>query len=44
MSKIKISARYTLIYTHLLDSEEDDKYCTAANNVEEAQMIAMGFE
>jgi len=36
----------TLIYTHLLDSEEDDKYCTAAaNNVEEAQkLISMGFE
>ena len=36
----------TLIYTHLLDSEEDDKYCTAvARNVEAAQnLISLGFE
>lgn len=36
----------TLIYTQLVEFEEDDKYCTAtANNVEEARkLLEIGFE
>jgi len=36
----------TLIYTQLVEFEEDDKYCTAtANNVEEARkLLEKGFE
>ncbi len=36
----------TLIYTHLIDAEDNDKYCSViAHNVEEAQkLIEAGFE
>jgi hypothetical protein len=36
----------TLIYTHLVEFEEDDKYCTAtADSVEEARkLFEVGFE
>ena len=36
----------TLIYTQLVEFEEDDKYCTAvADNVEEARkLLEVGFE
>jgi len=36
----------TLIYTQLVEFEEDDKYCTAvANSVQEArQLLETGFE
>jgi hypothetical protein len=36
----------TLIYTQLVEFEEDDKYCTAtADSVEEARkLIEVGFE
>jgi hypothetical protein len=36
----------TLIYTQLIEFEEDDKYCPAiAHNVEEAQkLVEAGFE
>ena len=36
----------TLIYTQLVEFEDDDKYCTAvANNVQEArQLLETGFE
>jgi hypothetical protein len=36
----------TLIYTQLIEFEEDDKYCTAvADNVEEARkLLEVGFE
>ncbi|MCJ7469755.1 hypothetical protein MUO74_04545 [Candidatus Bathyarchaeota archaeon] len=36
----------TLIYTQLIEFEEDDQYCSAtANNVEEAKkLIEAGFE
>jgi hypothetical protein len=36
----------TLIYTQLVEFEEDDKYCTAiADNVEEARkLVETGFE
>jgi hypothetical protein len=36
----------TLIYTQLVEFEEDDKYCTAvANNIEDARkLVEAGFE
>jgi len=36
----------TLIYTQLVEFEDDDKYCTAvADNVEEARkLLEVGFE
>lgn len=36
----------TLIYTQLVEFEEDDKYCSAiAHNMEEAQkLVEIGFE
>ena len=36
----------TLIYTQLVENEEDDQYCTAiANNIEDARkLIEAGFE
>jgi len=41
-----VSARYTLIYTQLVEFEDNDQYCTAvANNVEEARkLLESGFE